>query len=268
MIRLVDSHCHLDAEDFELDREEVLQRARSTCVKAMLAINTATTPGDLDVAIRLAEAHPDLWATVGVQPHEAHKAGEETYVRMEELARHPKVVGVGETGLEYHYQFAPRPAQRQAFIRQMQVAAAVRKPIIVHTREAWDDTFALLEQYWLPHGLPGIMHCFTGGPAEAERCLGMGFYLSFSGVITYKSADGIREAARLAPADRILTETDAPYLAPVPERGRRNEPAFVLHTALKLAEVRGETLERTAQSVWENFERLCLPEYKRSGYTG
>ncbi len=264
-MRLADSHCHLDAEEFDLDRDEVIKRARATRVEAMLVINTAVAPEDLDVAIRLAEAHPDVWATVGVQPHEAHKAGEETYARMAEMARHPKVVAVGETGLEYHYQFAPRPAQRAAFIRQMQVASTARKPIVIHTREAWDDTFALLEEHWLPHHLPGIMHCFTGGPAEAERCLKMGFYLSFSGVLTYKNADQIREAARLAPADRILIETDAPYLAPVPERGRRNEPAFVLYTALKLAEIRGQTLEQTAAAVWENFERLCLRKPEASG---
>jgi TatD DNase family protein len=246
----------------------VLQRASATQVRAIVAINTATRPDELDRAIRLAEAHDGVWATVGVQPHDAHKAGDDVYTRMEDLARHPKVVAVGETGFEYHYDFAPRPAQREAFLRQVRIAGAVGKPIVIHTRDAWEDTFALLEEHWRPFGLPGVMHCFTGGPAEAERCLAMGFYLSFSGILTYKSANEIREAARLAPADRILTETDAPLLAPAIVRGKRNEPANVLYTALKLAETRGETLERTARAVHQNFRRLCLRAPEASEYTG
>jgi TatD DNase family protein len=144
----------------------------------------------------------------------------------------------------------------------------VRKPVVIHTREAWDDTFALVEEHWRPAGLAGIMHCFTGGPREAERCLEMGFYLSFSGILTYRNADEIREAARMAPLDRLLVETDAPLLTPAPMRGKRNEPGFVLFTALKLAEARGETLERVAQAVAENFDRLCLPGADASRYTG
>jgi TatD DNase family protein len=255
-MRLVDSHCHLELADFDEDREEVLRRARAAGVETILAINTATRPEELDRAIRLAETHEGVWATVGVQPHDAHQAGDDVYARMEELARHPKVAAVGETGLEYHYDFAPRAAQREAFIRQMRIAAAAGKPIVIHTREAWADTFALLEEHWRG---PGIMHCFTGGPREAERCLELGFYLSFSGILTYKSADEIREAARLAPLDRLLVETDAPLLAPVPMRGKRNEPAFVVYTARRLAETRGEPLERIAQAVAENFNRLTSP---------
>jgi TatD DNase family protein len=267
-MRLVDSHCHLDSEAFDEDRDEVLRRGRASGVETILAINTAKKPEDLDSAIRLAENYDGVWATVGVQPHDADKAGAEVYARMEELARHPIVVAVGETGLEYHYEFVPRPAQREAFIRQMRIAGAVRKPIVIHTREAWDDTFALLEEHWRPYGLAGIMHCFTGGPKEAERCLEMGFYLSFSGILTYKSANGIREAARLAPIERILIETDAPLLAPLLMRGKRNEPAYVLYTALALAEARGESLEQVSEAVSANFGRLCLRGAEASGYTG
>jgi len=267
-MRLVDSHCHLELAEFDDDREEVLQRAKATCVSAILAINTSKKVDELEGSIRLAETYEEVWATVGVQPHDAHKADDDVYPRMLELARHPKVVAVGETGLEYRYDFAPRPAQQVAFVRQLRIAGAVRKPIVIHTREAWDDTFAILEEHWRPYALPGIMHCFTGGPREAERCLEMGFYLSFSGILTYKNTDEICEAARLAPADRILIETDAPLLAPAPVRGKRNEPANVLYTALKLAEVRGEPLVRVAQAVAENFDRVCLRGSNASGYTG
>jgi TatD DNase family protein len=254
---LIDSHCHLESEEYDADRDQVVERARAAGVDAILAINTATRPEELDRAIRLAETYDGVWATVGVQPHDAHLAGEDVYARMEELARHPKVIAVGETGLEYHYDFAPRAAQRQAFIRQMRIAAAAGKPVVIHTRDAWPDTFGLLEEHWRPSGLAGIMHCFTGGPREAERCLELGFYLSFSGILTYRSANEIHAAARLAPPERLLVETDAPLLAPAPLRGRRNEPAFVVHTARKLAETRGESLEQLVTTIERNFGRLA-----------
>lgn len=264
-MKLVDTHCHLELEEFDADRGEVLGRAREAGVETILAVNTATRPEELDRAIRLAQRHEGVWATVGVQPHDAHKAGEDVYTRMQELARHPKVAAVGETGLEYHYDFAPREAQREAFIRQLRIAGEAGKPVVIHTREAWEDTFALLEEHWLPYSRAGIMHCFTGGPREAERCLEMGFYLSFSGILTYKSAEAVRQAARLAPAGRILVETDAPLLAPAPLRGKRNEPAFVVHVARRLAETRGETLEQVALAVSKNFARLCLLPPEASG---
>ncbi|MBI4876837.1 MAG: TatD family hydrolase [Acidobacteria bacterium] len=262
---LADTHCHLELAEFDADRDDVLRRAREAGVETILAINTATRLEELDRAIRLAEKYEGVRATVGVQPHDAHKAGEDVYARLQELASHPKVVAVGETGLEYHYDVAPREAQREAFVRQLRIAGQAGKPVIVHTREAWDDTFALLEEHWRPFALSGIMHCFTGGAREAERCLEMGFYLSFSGILTYKSAEAIREAARLAPAERILVETDAPLLAPAPLRGRRNEPAFVVHTARRLAGVRGESLEQVARAVSGNFARLCLLPAQTSG---
>ena len=253
---LVDSHCHLDHQQFDQDRQAVIARAVESGVEKMLAIGTGDGPPDLEAGIRMADLHPAIYATVGVHPHEAAKATGETYARLAELLRHPKVLALGEIGLDYHYDFSPREVQRDVFVEQMRVAADARKPIVIHTREAWDDTFALLEQHWKPTGLPGIMHCFSGGPAEAERSLALGFYLSFGGIVTFPKAPEVQEAARLAPADRILVETDAPYLAPVPKRGKRNEPAFVVETARKLAELRGVTPEAIAATTTANFLRV------------
>jgi TatD DNase family protein len=191
-----------------------------------------------------------------VHPHEAHKASDETYGRLSELLKHPKVVALGEIGLDYHYDHSPRDVQRDVFAEQMRVARDAGKPIVIHTREAWEDTFALLEQHWAPAGLPGIMHCFSGTQVEAERCLALGFYLSFGGIVTFPKALELQEAARRVPSDRILVETDAPYLAPVPKRGKRNEPAFMVETARKLADLRGETLESIAAATSENFRRI------------
>ena len=159
--------------------------------------------------------------------------------RLRDLLAHPKVVAVGEIGLDYHYDFAPRDVQKAVFIEQMEIAAAPEKPIVIHTREAWDDTLALLERYWAPHGIGGIMHCFSGGPDEARRALDLGFYLSFGGVVTFPKALDVQASRAHRAGDRLLIETDAPYLAPVPKRGKRNEPAFVTHTVKKLAELRG-----------------------------
>ncbi len=267
-MKFADSHCHLDSAEFDADRDAVVARARDSGVCAILAVGTATTPESADAALRLAGEYQGVWATAGVQPHDAHLAPEETFARIEALASHPRVAAIGETGLEYHYQTAPRGAQREAFIRQLHIAGMAGKPVVIHSREAWPDTFAILEEHWAPYALPGIMHCFTGGIEEAERSLALGFYLSFSGILTFPRAGEIREAARRAPRERLLVETDAPLLAPAPRRGRRNEPAFVVETARKLAEVRGADLEDIAAATRDNFERLCLLRVNTSGYTG
>ena len=224
----------------------------------MLAIGTGEGPPDLEAGIRLADRYACISATVGIHPHDATKARPEFYQQLRELLAHPKVVALGEIGLDYHYDFAPRETQHAVFIDQMQIAAEARKPIVIHTREAWDDTFALLEQHWAPHNLPGVMHCFSGGPTQARRALELGFYLAFGGVITYPKALEPQQAAREAPLDRILLETDAPYLAPVPRRGKRNEPALVAHTARKLAELRGASIDEICNTTTENFRRLVL----------
>lgn len=256
---MIDSHCHLDNPQFYSDREAVIERALAAGVKQMVVIGTGEGPPDLEAGIRLADQHEPIYATVGVHPHDASKATSESYRRLRELLKHPKVVALGEIGLDYHYDHSPREVQRDVFLEQLAIAGEAGKPIVIHTREAWEDTLALLEEHWKPAGLGGIMHCFSGGPAEAQRCLDLGFHLSFGGIITFPKSAGIQEAARQAPAGRILIETDAPYLAPVPHRGKRNEPAFIAQTARKLAELRGVAPEEIARITSENFRRLITP---------
>ncbi len=257
-MKLVDSHCHLDNPQFDADREAVIERALAAGVERLVAIGTGTGPSDLEAGVRLADRYPCFLATVGVHPHDARKASEDTYRRLRELLAHPKVVALGEIGLDYHYDHSPREVQRDVFVEQIRVARDARKPIVIHTREAWEDTLALIEQHWSPAGLPGIMHCFSGTTAEAERCVELGFYLSFGGIVTFPKALELQQAAKRAPIGRILVETDAPYLAPVPNRGKRNEPAFMVQTARKLAELRGETLESIAAATSANFDRILV----------
>jgi len=255
-VRLVDSHCHLDDEKFDADRDAAIERARAAGVERMMAIGTGDGPPDLEAGIRLADRYPFIYATVGVHPHEAAKATPETFDRLAELVSHSKVLAVGEIGLDYHYDFSPRGVQRRIFDEQLGLAARAQKPIVIHTREAWEDTLALVREHRLPFG--GVLHCFTGGPAEAEQALELGFHLSFGGIVTFHKAQEIRDAATITPQDRLLVETDAPYLAPVPYRGKRNEPAFMVETARKLAEIRGVTVEHLAEMTTRNFEQLCM----------
>jgi TatD DNase family protein len=261
-VNLTDSHCHLDSEQFDADRETVIERARAAGVDCMMAIGTGNGPPDLEAAIRLADQYPFIYATIAVHPHDASKATDETFVRLQELARHPKVVAVGEMGLDYHYDFSPRDVQRTVFERQLALASEARKPIVIHTREAWVDTLEVLRARWQGEG---IMHCFTGDEAQAREALDLGFHLSFGGVLTFPKAESVRQAARIAPQDRILIETDCPYLAPVPRRGKRNEPAFMVDTAARLAEVRGCSPEAIAEQTTRNFQRLCLQRAPANG---
>jgi TatD DNase family protein len=256
---MIDSHCHLDSADFDEDRDAVIERAVAAGIEHMLAIGTGNGPPDLEAGLRLAEKHPAFYATVGIHPHDAAKAGPGDFRRLPDLLSHPKALAVGEIGLDYHYDFSPRDVQKSAFIEQMGIAAAAQKPIVIHTREAWDDTLALIEQHWTPHLIGGIMHCFSGGPEEARRALDLGFYLSFGGIVTFPKALAVQEAAKTTPRDRILIETDAPYLAPVPKRGKRNEPALMVHTARKLAELRGESYDDLCALTTANFRQLLLP---------
>lgn len=253
---LIDSHCHLDSQEFDADRDEVIQRAFDAGVEQMIAIGTGNGPPDLEAGVRLAEKYPAFYATAGIHPHDAGKAGPPDFKNLEALLANPKVVAVGEIGLDYHYDFSPRETQKAVFIEQMAIAAAASKPIVIHTREAWDDTLDLIEQHWTPHGIAGIMHCFSGGPAEAQRALDLGFYLSFGGIVTFPKALNLQEAAKQAPRDRILIETDSPYLAPVPKRGKRNEPALLVHTARKLADLRSESFEELSRLTTTNLRRL------------
>jgi TatD DNase family protein len=252
---LVDSHCHLDDKQFDADRDDVIERARQAGVERMMAIGTGSGPPDLEAGLRLARQHAFMYATVGVHPHDASKATPETFAQIEALAADAKVLAIGEIGLDYHYDFSPRDVQREVFIAQLKLAGRAGKPVVIHTREAWEDTLLVLRQHWTGGG---IMHCFTGTPDQARQALDLGFHLSFGGVLTFPKADTVRDAARLAPEDRLLVETDAPYLAPVPRRGKRNEPAFIVETVRRLAEVRGVAPEHIAEITSRNFERLLF----------
>lgn len=255
----VDSHAHLDGPKYADDRGEVLFRAQAAGVEAMVAIGNGDGPDDFDCGLKLARGHDWMWATVGIHPHEARLASEQAYARMESIAREPKVIAVGEMGLDYFYDHSPRETQREVFARQMEVARAVKKPIVIHNRpseqseNAWQELFELLERHWRSSGLGGVLHCFTGTVEHMRRALEMGFLISFAGNVSYPKAVTIRESAKEAPLERMLIETDSPYLAPVPYRGKRNEPAYVVETARALAELRGVTPEEIGRATTENF---------------
>lgn len=249
----VDSHCHLDDKRFTEDFDAVLDRAAAADVGRMLTIGTGDGPPEIDRAVRLAERCPQVFASIGVHPHDAAKVTAQTYEDLRALASHSRVIAFGEIGLDYHYDFSRREVQREVFIEQLRIARDVNLPITIHTREAWDDTMSILRENYSG---AGIMHCFTGDPAQAREALALGFHLSYGGVLTFKTAENVRESARITPDDRLLIETDAPYLAPVPHRGKRNEPAMMIETARRLAEVRETSVEAIGALTTENFERL------------
>ncbi len=255
----VDSHAHLDGRQFDSDREQVIARARESGVHTMVAIGNGDGPPTLDAGIRLAEKHPFMYATVGIHPHEARLASDHAYAEMERLARRPKVIAWGEIGLDYFYDHSPRETQQQVFTRQMESASAAGLPIVIHCRpsdgsdNAWDDCLRLIQDQWAPKGIGGILHCFTGTWVHAKRALDMGFMISFAGNVTFPKAQQIRDAALEIPLDRILIETDCPYLAPIPHRGKRNEPSYVKETARKLGELRGLSIEEMGEQTSRNF---------------
>jgi TatD DNase family protein len=268
----VDSHAHLDGKQFAADREQVISRAREAGVSTIVAIGNGDGPPALDAGIRLAEKYPFMYATIGIHPHEAHLADEAAYLEMERLARHPKVIAWGEIGLDYFYDHSPRDKQQEVFSRQMELAAAAKLPIVIHCRpsdnsdNAWEDCLGMIEKQWAPKGLGGILHCFTGNSPQARRALDIGFMISFAGNITFPKAQQIRDAALEVPLDRMFIETDCPYLAPVPHRGKRNEPAFVVETARQLGELRGlsanEIGERTSRNFYDFFKLAEIVESK------
>jgi TatD DNase family protein len=253
-VQFVDSHCHLDDKQFDLDRNEVIDRTREAGLKYALSIGTGDGPPDLECGIRVADLYPFIYATVGVHPNDAEKSDAGVIDKLRELVGHPKVKAVGEIGLDYHWG-VPKELQLPLFRAQLELAADTRMPVVIHTRDAWADTLDVLRTRWAPTGLPCVMHCFTGNPEQARECLELGFLLSFGGVSTFPKAAEVREAARITPSDRLLIETDSPYLAPVPHRGKRNEPAFVVHTAKVIAEVRGMPVSELAAVTTANFER-------------
>jgi len=252
---LVDSHCHLDFPDFADDLDGVVARARTAGVGCMLTIGTHV--GRFDGVLAIAERYGSVFCSVGVHPHEAATAADltaEHLVRM--AARHPKIVAFGESGLDFHYDLSPRDVQERVF--RIHVAAARQSglPLIVHTREADAETLAILRDEQAKGPFPGLIHCFSTGRVLAEGALDLGMYLSISGIVTFRRADALREIVRDIPLDRLLVETDSPYLAPVPRRGKRNEPAFTAHTAACVAEVKGLPPQVLAERTTENFFRL------------
>jgi TatD DNase family protein len=252
---LVDSHCHLDFPDFAAELDAVVERARAAGVGRMLTICTRLSAFDQVLAI--AERYDDVCCTVGVHPHEAAAEEDVTVERIVEIARHPKVVGVGEAGLDYFYDNSPRERQQEVFRLHIRAARETGLPLIVHSRDADADTVALLREGAEGAGrLTGVIHCFSSTRVLAKGALDLGFYISLSGIVTFRNAVELREIAAEVPADRLLVETDSPYLAPVPKRGRRNEPAFVVHTAACVAELRAVAPDALAARTTENFFRL------------
>ena len=251
---LVDSHCHLDFPEFAPDLDAVVGRARDAGVGTLLTISTRLDkfPGVRAVAERFA----NVFCTAGIHPHEAKDAPEGATAELIRLACHPKVIGFGETGLDFFYQHSPRDLQERAFRAHIAAARAAGLPLIVHARDADQDTLRILRDEYRQGAFSGLLHCFSSGAELAEGAIEIGFYVSFSGIVTFKKADAVRAVAKAVPRDRILVETDAPYLAPHPNRGKRNEPAFTALTAAKLAEDRGEGFEAFAAATTDNFFRL------------
>ena len=253
---LIDSHAHIDFPQFAEDRDAMLQRARAAGVNTILAIGTGPGPEKLDAAIPYAEAHDWIYTSVGIHPHEAQQVTPEHLETLERLAKHPKVIAWGEIGLDYFYDHSPRDVQQRVFRQQMELAAAAKLPLIIHCRDAWSDCLDILEDAWKPTGLSGILHCFTSTIEDARRGLNMGFMVSFTGNLTYPKAQNIRDVAKDLPLENILIETDSPYLAPQPMRGKRNEPAFVAEVAKALANVRNLGTEEIAAVTAGNFRRF------------
>ena len=287
----VDSHAHLEGRKYDADRAAVMARAREAGVEAIVAIGNGDGPSDVDCGIKLAEEYaglaptsqisakelckpvaptevgssekyPAIYATIGIHPHEAGMADETAYARMEQLAKNPRVIAWGEMGLDYFYDHSPRDVQQRVFSRQMELARTAKLPIVIHCRpsdgsdNAWEDCLRLIQKEWAPGGLGGVMHCFTGNVEQAKRSLDLGFMISFAGNVTFPKAVNIREAAQEVPLERILIETDSPYLAPVPNRGKRNEPAFVKEVARQIAELRRMDPDEVGALTTQNFYRF------------
>jgi len=259
---IVDSHCHLDYEGLAERLPEVLDRAEAAGVGLMLSISTRVRK--FERLLKIAEEHAPVFCTVGTHPHHAHEELDISLDQLISLAHHPKVVGIGEAGLDYHYDFSPREAQWRGFRHHIAVARETGLPLVIHSREAEVDTVRILEEEMAKGPFVPLLHCFTSAPELARRGLAIGAYVSFSGILAYKTAESLRATAAEIPMDRLLVETDAPYLAPVPYRGRANEPAFIVKTLEQLATVKGVTAEVMARATSDNFfslfEKVPRPE--------
>jgi TatD DNase family protein len=253
-VKLIDSHCHLNYEGLVERQEEVLDHARERGVHGFL--NISTRQREWDDVISVAEQHPDVWASVGVHPHEADAHPDLGAAALVERTKHPRVIGIGECGLDYYYDKSDRQAQRERFQAHIDAARQTGLPLIVHTREAEEDTAEILDAAVKQDGVTGVLHCFTGSAELARKGLDLGFFISLSGIVTFKKARDLQETAKWLPSDQMLVETDSPFLAPVPHRGQKCEPAFVADTAAFVAELRGEEPERLAESTTANFFKL------------
>lgn len=250
-----DSHCHLTDAKFDADREAMLQRARDVGVSRFIVIGANGDFAHNEKAVALAQEHADVFAVIGVHPHDAKTITGKMYARLRILAQHPKVVGIGETGLDFYYDNSPREEQRSHFRAFIRLARELSLPLSMHVRDAYPEAAQTLREEWGTQ-VQGVMHCFTGGVEEAKMLLDLGLFLSLSGIVTFKSAQELREVARFTPLDRLLIETDCPLLAPVPYRGKRNEPAYVIQVGKAVAEARGIALTEVAEATRRNTERL------------
>ena len=255
-MQLIDSHAHIDFPQFDDDRDAMLDRARAAGVTTLLAIGSGPGPEKLDAAIPFAEQHDWIYATIGTHPHEAKDFTAYHLDQLCKLAEHPRVIAWGEIGLDYFYDHSPRETQAKVFRDQLARAAQAKLPIVIHCRDAWPDTLQILDQVWRPTGLGGILHCFTSTLEDAQRGLDMGFLISFAGNSTYPKASNLRDVAKALPLEKILIETDSPFLAPQGFRGKRNEPAHVAEVAKALATVRNLSLEEVASATAANFRRF------------
>jgi len=252
---MIDSHAHLEMEAFDGDREDVLQRARAAGVETILSLGLMDEGASYRKAFQIVDDHPELLTAIGCHPHDAKGFGNEGEELLRVLSQRPRLVAIGEVGLDYHYNWSPPETQRDVFRRQIRVARGLGLPLIIHQREAEQDLIAILDEE-NSGGVRGILHSFTADRETARAAIERGFLISFSGIVTFKNAEPLRSVARELPLDKILVETDCPYLAPVPHRGRRNEPAFVRETAACLADVKGLTLKEIEAATDENFRRL------------
>jgi TatD DNase family protein len=253
---LLDSHAHLDDSQFDGDRDAAIERARAAGLKFLLAISGGGGPDDLASAVPLADKFDWIYASVGIHPHEAQKATPTHFERLPQAAQSPKVIAVGEIGLDYHYDHSPREIQRSVLIRQLEIARGLKLPVVVHCREAWEDLTDIIQANWSFAGIGGILHCFSGTREDARRFIDWGFLISFAGTLTFRKSEDLRAIARELDLSTLLIETDCPYLAPVPHRGKRNEPAFVVETARVLAGLRGIEDSELGVQLIRNFERL------------
>ena len=255
-MELIDSHAHIDFPQFAEDRDAMLERARAAGITTLLAIGTGPGPEKLDSAIPFAEQHDWIYATIGIHPHEAKEVTPRHLEELSRLAKHPKVIAWGEIGLDYFYDHSPREMQQKVFRDQMELAAQAKLPIVIHCRDAWPDCMNLLGEHWKPTGLGGILHCFSSTIEDARPAIDMGFLISFAGNSTYPKAQNLRDVAKALPLEKILIETDSPYLAPQAYRGKRNEPAYVAEVARTLASVRNLSPDDVAAATAENFRRF------------